>query len=212
MTPDEIFALVAEERRSLADLLDGLSDAQWAAPSLCAGWRVREVAAHLAMPFTTSLPRVVLGVLRRRGDVNAFLDDRARKETRGNAELVALLRANAEHRFTPPGSGPEAPLTDTVTHGQDIARPLGIDRPVSARSAEVALGMLTSGRGQKFFGGPITDGLSFTSIDTGWRFGSGAEVAGSAAALVTSLGRRTAALDELTGDGVAILRQRLAVG
>ena len=42
---------VATERSSLADLLDGLADSEWAVHSLCPGWRVRDVAAHLTQPL-----------------------------------------------------------------------------------------------------------------------------------------------------------------
>ena len=39
---------------ALAELLDTFPDAQWDTPSLCAGWRVREVVAHLTMPVRYS--------------------------------------------------------------------------------------------------------------------------------------------------------------
>jgi uncharacterized protein (TIGR03083 family) len=41
--------VVAADFLSLADLLDAATDAQWDTPSLCAGWRVREVVAHMTM-------------------------------------------------------------------------------------------------------------------------------------------------------------------
>ena len=40
---------VERERLSLADLLDSLTSAQWETQSLCERWRVRDVAAHVAM-------------------------------------------------------------------------------------------------------------------------------------------------------------------
>src|ERR1700722_13431648 len=40
---------VAAELTRLGDLLDAASDAQWDTASLCAGWRVREVVAHMTM-------------------------------------------------------------------------------------------------------------------------------------------------------------------
>jgi uncharacterized protein (TIGR03083 family) len=201
--------MIAEERRALADLLDGLSDAQWDTPSLCEGWRVREVVAHLAMPFSASLLRIGFRVILKRGDFNKVADEWARQEKRSNSDLVAALRDNAEHRFTPPGGCPEMPLTDVMTHTQDIARPLGIVHPARARPAEVALGALISPKGQGFFGGSITEGLSFVSTDTGWRNGTGDEVRGTAAALICSLSRRSAALGELSGEGAPLLRERL---
>jgi uncharacterized protein (TIGR03083 family) len=209
MSSDEIFAMIAEERRALAGLLDGLSDAQWETPSLCEGWRVREVVAHLAMPFSASLLRIGFRVILKRGDFNKVADEWARQEKRSNKDLVAALRANAEHRFTPPGGGPEMPLTDVMAHTQDIVRPLGITHPARAEPAAVALEALASPKGQAFFGGSIGEGLSFVSTDTGWRNGTGEEVRGTAAALICSLGRRTAALGELSGEGAPLLRERI---
>ena len=60
-------AAIAAERTELADVLDGLTPEQWDEPSLCAGWRVREVVAHITMAFRYSLPRVMIGMLRARG-------------------------------------------------------------------------------------------------------------------------------------------------
>jgi len=67
--PDEatVRAAIAAERTELADMLDGLSAEQWDAPSLCEGWRVREVMAHITMAFRYSLPQVVFGMVRARG-------------------------------------------------------------------------------------------------------------------------------------------------
>jgi uncharacterized protein (TIGR03083 family) len=209
MSADETFAMIAEERRALADLLDGLSEAQWETPSLCEGWRVREVVAHLAMPLSASLLRIGFRVILKRGDFNKVADEWARQEKRSNAELVAAPRANAGHRFTPPGGGPEMPLTDVMTHTQDVARPLGISCPVPARPAAVALGALSSPKGQEFIGGSVSKGLEFVSTDTGWRNGTGEEVLGTAAALMCTLSRRTAALGELSGEGAPRLRMRV---
>jgi uncharacterized protein (TIGR03083 family) len=207
MADDGIFAMIADERRALADLVDGLSAAQWDAPSLCAGWRVREVVAHTTMGFSVSMVRLALMMLVKRGDFNKVADTWARRDTRSNAELVAALRANAEHRFTPPGAGPEIPLTDVVVHAQDIARPLGLAHPVPPAHAVVALDALVGPKGIGFFGKGFVDGLAFTATDTGWQHGTGAEVAGPAA-LVVTLARRPSAVDALSGDGVPLLRAR----
>lgn len=209
---DEIFTMIAEQRRDLADLLDGLTDAQWETPSLCAGWRVREVVAHLVMPFSLPKWRVGLHFVARLGNVNRVMDERARAERRPNAELVEVLRANAETPFLPPGPKPQVRmLAEVVVHGQDIARPLGIKRTVPAAHAEVVLTVLTYRAMQMFYGGVITGGLSFASGD-GWRWGEGvgsSEVAGTSEALITILARRPAAIDELYGAGLPLLRERL---
>ncbi len=41
---------VAPTLEGLADLLEASSAATWDAPSLCDGWRVRHVVAHVTMP------------------------------------------------------------------------------------------------------------------------------------------------------------------
>src|SRR5687767_11621744 len=56
-------AAIAAERTELADMLAGLSPHQWDAPSLCAGWRVREVMAHITMAFRYSMPQVIIGMI-----------------------------------------------------------------------------------------------------------------------------------------------------
>lgn len=46
MDRDAVWKTIDDERLSLADLLDDLSPAEWETPSLCTGWRVRDVAAQ----------------------------------------------------------------------------------------------------------------------------------------------------------------------
>ncbi len=47
MDLDDMWGAIDAERSSLADLLEDLSPAEWAAPSLCDDWRVGDVAVHL---------------------------------------------------------------------------------------------------------------------------------------------------------------------
>lgn len=203
-----IFAMIAEQRRDLAELLDGLTDEQWETPSLCAGWRIREVVAHLVMSFSLPTWRFGLLLAARLGNFNRVMDERARAERRPNRELADALRDNADTRFLPPGPKPHARmLSDVVVHGQDIARPLGVTRQVPPAHAEVVLTLLTNRAMQRFFG-RVTGGLSFASTD-GWRWGEGPEVTGTSSALITTLAHRSAAIDELRGAGVPMLRERL---
>lgn len=206
----DTFELIAAERRATADLLESLTDVQWESASDCAGWRVREVVAHLVMPFSLSMPRMVVKLAAKRFDFNRLADDWAKNESRSNAELVATLRANADHRFTPPGLGPEAPLTDIVVHTQDITYPLGIDHGVPHEAAAVILGFLVSPKATRgFLPKGLTDGLEITATDIAWRSGSGAPVEGTAIALIRALTGRLQAFDELHGEGVELLRSRL---
>ncbi len=63
----EVRAAISAERRELADLLDTLRADQWNRQSLCAGWRVREVAAHMSTGFRYSVP-ATLGELAKRAE------------------------------------------------------------------------------------------------------------------------------------------------
>ncbi|MCB8955676.1 MAG: maleylpyruvate isomerase N-terminal domain-containing protein [Nocardioides sp.] len=49
MDVEDQWTHIEAARRSLAALLEGLSPAQWEAPSLCSEWRVRDVAALLLL-------------------------------------------------------------------------------------------------------------------------------------------------------------------
>ncbi|WP_244360941.1 maleylpyruvate isomerase family mycothiol-dependent enzyme [Microbispora triticiradicis] len=77
----DIRRMIAAERRELADLLSGLPPQAWDAPSLCAGWRVREVVAHLTLPYRHSGPRVLAGLVTTRGNFDRLADRLARRDT-----------------------------------------------------------------------------------------------------------------------------------
>ena len=203
--------MIADERRGLADLLETLDEAQWDTPSLCEGWSVRTVAGHLTVGWNISIPRFAFAMVRHRGFDRA--NDHLSRDlgARSGAEIVADLREHAEERFTPPGFGPEAPLTDLLVHGLDMRRPLGIARELPADRAAIVLGMLTSKKGAKAVGpkGGLAE-LCFRATDGDWTWGDGAEVNGTTEALLLSLSGRTVALAELGGDGAGTFRQRWA--
>ena len=130
MDREAIRRAVEAERRDLADLLDRLAPADWGAGSLCAGWTVRDVVAHLTLATRLSRRAAVLGVLRARGDIHKMIGDAARRRAAESrpGELVAQLRATAGSARRPLGTQPPDPLVDILVHGQDIARPLGRHR------------------------------------------------------------------------------------
>ena len=64
-----------DERLSLADLFESLADDEWQTPSLCDGWTVLHVAAHLTTSTRTTGLTVFKGMLRARGDRNRMEDD-----------------------------------------------------------------------------------------------------------------------------------------
>jgi hypothetical protein len=161
------------------------------------------------MPYELSVPRFLLLMARARGNFDRVADRWAREDPRTPTQAVAALRATADRTFTGgPGAPPDAPLTHLVIHAEDVYRPLGTPSPTDPADAVVALQQLSSPRFQGLAPG-LQDGLSFTATDADWRSGSGPLVSGTATALMTTLAGRTAALGELTGDGVATARERL---
>lgn len=206
----DIFAEIADERRDLADLVAGLTEAQLATPSLCGEWTVRDVVAHLVVPLEVGIPRFALAMLAARGNFDRANVRLARDQARRPVtELVAVLRRKADSRFTPPGSGPEAPLTDLLVHRLDIGWPLQLSRDPQAERLRTSLTYLTTGPAPGFVTKGALDGLRFEATDLDWAQGSGPMVSGTAEALLMAICGRPVAFDRLTGDGVAPLRARL---
>ena len=205
----ETFAMVASERRRLADDLDGMTDTQWTTASLCAGWQVRDVVAHLVWPTETSLPKMLLKAATKGFNFDKLSDEAARADSRSQHQLAEALRANADSSFKPPGMGPDAPLTDIVVHGLDIRWPLALELDIPDTPARVVLDFLLSPKATKGFVKKGTaDGLRFEASDVEWSRGSGSTVRGSTAVLMLSLAGRNAGLDELVGEGADAFRRR----
>jgi uncharacterized protein (TIGR03083 family) len=201
MELDAIWRAIDAERASLADLLDGLSPAEWAAPSLCDGWRVGDVAAHLTLAHM-SLLEAAVGAVRARGSFDRMIRDTAlRAAGLPREEYPRRLRAMVGSRRTAPFVTPTEPLIDVLVHGQDIAVPLGRDRPVPTAAAVVAATRVWE-TGFPFRARRRLAGFRLTATDADWTAGSGAPVEGPIAALLLLVTGREAALDRLTGDGV----------
>jgi uncharacterized protein (TIGR03083 family) len=178
--PADLADAIAAERRDLAGLLGRLPPGAWDEPTLCDGWRVREVVAHITMPFRYPAARFAFELARSRGNFNRMADRCARRDAAAPpAELTAALRDNAEHPWKPPGGGLVGALTHDVIHGLDITVALGIDRTVPAGRLAIVLDSITGARSLKFFGASLS-GIQLRASDTGWSFGSGTLVTGAA--------------------------------
>ena len=123
---DRLISETRAERERLAALLGGLSPEQWAAPSLCAGWRVREVAAHITMPFRTRPLGFVAGVAGAGFSFNRYADRDARSTARkkSQAELIDLLRRNIDNPWQPPAAAPRARSATTLSTASTSPRRL----------------------------------------------------------------------------------------
>jgi uncharacterized protein (TIGR03083 family) len=208
-TREDVDASVRAERERLIGVLERLDEAQWAAPSLCAGWSVRDLVVHLLMPYELSVPRFLVLLARARFSFDRLADRFARTDGRPPSEVVAALRATEGRVFNVPGAPVEAPLSHLVCHAEDVYRPLGIPSPTELSNVVIVLDELTRPGSRANFVPGLRDGLALSATDAQWRSGEGLEVSGPAAALMTTVIGRTAALDELSGEGVDLLRARL---
>lgn len=127
------------ERERLASVFETLDAAQWAADSLCEGWRAREVLAHITMPFRLSGPAFFGGMVRAGFRFDRFADRDARAATKATSdrELIELYRANIRHPWRPPGGGQAGALSHDLIHGLDITEPAGLPGPPPERIAMV---------------------------------------------------------------------------
>ncbi|MFI7530774.1 maleylpyruvate isomerase family mycothiol-dependent enzyme [Nocardia salmonicida] len=178
------------ERARLAGLLADLSAGQWGTPSLCEGWAIREVVAHITVPYRTSGPRMMLGLARARFNINRYCDIAARADTArlSDAELLNSLRDNITHPWRPPGGGTAGALSHYVIHGLDITEPLGLPAAPTDRIATVLAHV--EPKGLSFFGVDLT-GIRLQATDADYTIGEGAPIALPAKdILLTITGRR----------------------
>ena len=196
-------AVIAAERRALADLLEPLTPAQWEAPSLCGGWSVKDVATHLMIGPTIDQADAGRAVMAARGNIGRAMDLMvADRRDRPTSQVVADLREHAESTFAPPVVGLRGPLTDIRLHALDIAIPLGLEVEHTPEVWPVVLDFLVSWRARVGFVPGGRPRLAYVVTDLDWHHGSGPRVAGPAAYLAMALCRRTAGLARLEGPGL----------
>ena len=198
---DTIQDMIAAQRSELAAVLTGLPASGWDEPTLCAGWRVREVVAHVTMPFRYSGPRFALELARSGGRFNQMADRLARRDAArmSPAALAEAVTSNTGHPWRPPGGGFEGALAHDVIHGLDIAVPLGVDLPVPEERLRRVLPASTTDRKVRFFGADLT-GIEFRACDLDWALGSGAPLTGTAADLLLALCGRKLPPGRLAGE------------
>ena len=196
------------EREDFADFLARLTPEQWDSPSLCADWSVRDVVAH-CVSFEGLSPReltarFVKGRLQT-DRINALaVADLADRST---AQLIAILRDNAEPRGLGAGFGGRIALTDNMIHQQDIRRPLGLGRRIPAERLCVALDFVRYA--PTIRGAWRARRVQLVATDVDWSHGKGPEVRGPGEALLMIMAGRLDALADLDGPGVVTVASRV---
>lgn len=204
----DVMALARAEREDLLDLLGTLTPEQWRAPSLCAGWSVHDVVAHV-LSYEELGPRQLAARFARGsfrfGRVNAVgLREYA---DRSPAELTDLLRRHLTPTGLTAGLGGAIALTDGLIHHQDIRRPLGLPRAVPAERVRPAL--RTALFAPTLLGVVRVRDVRLVATDLDWAFGRGPEVRGTAEALLMAVAGRRGIAAELSGPGRERIARRL---
>jgi len=198
---DTIRDMIAAQRAELAEILAGLPAPGWDEPTLCAGWRVREVVAHITMPFRLGRGRFALELAKSRGRFNEMADRVVRHDAAAMsaAELAGAVSSNAGHPWKPPGGGYTGALAHDLIHGLDITVPLGLARPVPEERLRLVLPDSLTDRSVTFFGVDL-DGIELRAEDMDWTLGSGAPLKGAASDLLLVLSGRTLPPGRLAGE------------
>lgn len=199
---------VAALRTEFVAQAEELTPAEWDAPTLCEGWRVRDLVAHLILPDRFSPLGGLAGLIRAGFRLDRFIHrDAIRRGSVPVPDLLASYQAGIHRRSVPPGRQPANVLADLVIHLQDIRRPLGL--PWSY-DMELLRTVASTIHPDKKLGVPKrVAGLSLRATDTGWAAGNGAEVTGPLEALILAMAGRPVTLPALAGTGMAVLAARI---
>lgn len=210
----DTFALIATQRRKVADVLESLGEDEWMTPSLCDGWRIQELAAHLTMPFRVSNQKFFFNLMGSGGSIAKVMDKFARAHANEPpAQLIAYLRDSADSHFVAPTLPAVASLNEIVVHGFDAAIPTGRHVEVPEEVSRLVLDYLVSPKaGTVHTKRGLAQGVRLVSTDSEWSWGAGPEVRGSNFALLMLLARRPVAFEHVSGEGVESVRRHLTRG
>jgi len=199
--------VIHAERRALADDLAGLSDEQWQLPSLCSGWTVHQLLGHMVATAKMTPGAFFAGFLGAGFNFDKMARRRVDAETAGGpAATLAEFRAHADSTSSPPGPV-DSWLGETLVHSEDIRQPLGIahDYPAAALARTLDFykkSNLIVGAKKRIAG------VTLRATDIDWSTGDGPVVEGPAKSLLLVMTGRRSALEDLSGDGVTVLRGR----
>lgn len=202
-----VWSLVHSARQALIADLDELPADAFNTPSLCAGWTVHDVLAHLVESTLTTRWAFVMQMLRSRGDFDRANALGVERERRAHpAETLAAFRDAAPMRCTPP-----APLgsrlDEVYVHGEDIRRPLGLvsdPDPVGVMAAiRYRAGASAALGGSK----ELLRTVRLVPVEVGAAaVGAGLEVRGRAIDLLLAASGRPIPQDALEGPGCQLIR------
>ncbi len=208
---EQAWQVIDAQRLGLAGLLDDLSEHEWEQPSLCGGWTVRDVAAHMTLQQLSARAAIAM-MLRYRGDTDRAIRECARQRAAAlsTGQIIAAIRAMTGSRRHNFGLTYRETLIDILIHAQDVAIPLGRRHPLPPEAVAAAVTRIWTMRWPPPFPASRTmQRFQVTATDTAWTAGHGPAVQAPISAILLLSAGRLVALPQLAGDGAAELTARL---
>ena len=189
LSDEDLQAMVAADYLALGDLLEALPASRWDTPSLCEGWRIREVVAHLTMPARYGEAEFMAELKDCDFDFGRLSNRIAERDAAlPTPTLVSNVFSEVLHGWQPPGGGAMGALNHVVIHSLDITVPLGVQRRSPDATIRVILDSMAGGGAENF--GVDISALTLAATDLAWSAGSGPQRSGSAEDLVLFMAGR----------------------
>ncbi|HTX94640.1 MAG TPA: maleylpyruvate isomerase family mycothiol-dependent enzyme [Mycobacterium sp.] len=201
-----LMSMARDERADLAAFLATLTPQQWYTPTLCSGWTVKDVVAHMLsyeeLGFLGLLKRFAKGRIVRANEVG--VDEFAALSPQ---QLLEFLNDHLTPQGLTAGFGGMIALVDGTIHHQDIRRSLHQPRTIPADRLTRVLGLVPGN--PRLGAGRRIRGLRLAATDVEWAQGHGPEVTGPGESLLLAMTGRPAALADLGGPGLPTLAKRV---
>ncbi|MEO5950737.1 MAG: maleylpyruvate isomerase family mycothiol-dependent enzyme [Candidatus Saccharimonadales bacterium] len=205
---------VKQSRIQLLAYLETLTNEQWNQESLCVGWKVRDVLAHLILEYHYTARTSWKDFVRSGFRVNEFMKRTALSLGRSSTEsLLDQFRLMIDERIKPSSVPTMNVLVDLLVHEQDIRIALGQTKAMNPNSLQLVFSHWEPS--EYNFGEKITglaarlSGLKFVLTDLNMSKGAGKEVIGTAEDILLAAVGRMARINNLQGEGSKVLKSRL---
>lgn len=181
----DLHVLLRDAFAALADFLHTQPPGVWDQESLCAGWQVRHVVAHVTMAARMSTAQFGAEIAAAHGDFQLVSDTIAIRDGElPIADLLTSLRSTQLAAWEPPGGGAIGALNHAVVHGLDVTNALHQPRTCSDEAAQTVLKDLVTGGTTARFDTDLSN-IQLVATDMDWTSGSGREVSATAAQLIS---------------------------
>jgi uncharacterized protein (TIGR03083 family) len=169
LSVDELVAATTRMRRELFEVFADLDQDELSTLSLCTGWTVRDVAAHLAVATKADSREVLALALRCRGSFDGAMDLAVRnRRTQTMSEILEELRSRIDSVRPVPVIGYASPTVDIAAHSLDALVPIGREIPISAEDWPIVLSAATNPLMMRFFKVRIPTGVRLDATDAAW--------------------------------------------